>query len=95
MSAVWKVCVLFSLLVAFTGIARNGASIDDVCATVQAQQDRNRATVQRSLDGLVAIQSGRGKNIPGYGYYRERPQELRAAITRTQREIHIYEGNVC
>jgi ADP-ribosylglycohydrolase len=90
--------VILSLAVGYA-IFLNRADIDQVCTTVQRQLDRNEATLQRSLDGQRLIQSNpvmaRRKNVPGADYYADRPMELRAAIQRTERELHTYQGNAC
>lgn len=93
----WKACIVVALVAALVGVARNGASIDQVCSTVQAQQNRNYATVYRGLQGLRAIRAGDGKTVPGWDYYHrpEHRDELLQAIRRSERELRTYKRNVC
>jgi hypothetical protein len=84
---------------ALHAITTNRDDIDQVCATTQAQLDRNAATVRRGLGGLVLIRDhpvvARRKNVPGTSYYLARPEELDAAIDRSKEELKTYDIQAC
>lgn len=95
----WKTATALSMVAALLAIAMNNNDIDRVCSTVQRQLDRNAATVERGLDGLLLIQddplAAKARNVPASAYYAEHPQELAAAITRSRDELRIYHVNAC
>lgn len=80
-------------------ITLNRLDIDKVCWTVQRQLDRNAASVGRSLEGLQLIERNPLRavrlNVPGAGYYAERPAELARAIDRSERELATYQVTAC
>lgn len=90
--------LILSVAVAFA-IGSNRKDIDKVCETVQRQLDRNAATVERGLTGLRMIRDDPGAarvaNVPGTDYYLERPNELAAAVNRSESELKTYRVNAC
>lgn len=96
---VWKLATTLALLCSLAAIVWNGNDIEQVCATVQRQLDRNAATLERSLAGLALIQYDPQKavaqNIPGADYYASQPDELARAIERAKAELAIYHVNAC
>lgn len=90
--------IILTLAVAYA-ISINRDDINQVCATVQSQLDRNAATVERGLNGLKLIRDNpseaRLRNVPGFDYYIRRPHELKAAIDRAEDELMTYKTNAC
>jgi hypothetical protein len=90
--------VILSLAVGYA-IFLNRTDIDQVCATVQQQLDRNEATVMRGLTGLKLIRDkplvAQARNIPGTAYYVGHPIELAAAFRRSSDELATYQVNAC
>jgi hypothetical protein len=96
---VWKFATAFTLAIALWSIWDNGVELEQVCQTVQAQNDRNAATIQRSINGLELIAADPNEavrtHVPGVDYYTARPEELEAALVRQYSELAIYQQQVC
>ena len=95
----WKLATFIAVAASLVAITRNTSDIDQVCATVQRQLDRNAASVRRNANQLEAIAAdpitAREQNIPGAYYYSTHPEELRAAIGDAYAELSAYQVDAC
>jgi hypothetical protein len=95
----WRTATAIALVCSLLAIQLNSNEVERVCQTVQAQLDRNEATLRHSLQNLILIrdrpEEARAQNVQGATYYSGNPVELISAINHFKAELATYSGDAC